>query len=180
MANIEIIQRVEDVRGFAAKLNEELDRCNNGEGTVCVSLDASLEYYAARCCRLYDQIRAWARDVFCGRVAFDESMEEAWVKAGVSLKNRSVEMLKHAHQSEDGCWELSSLLQLEDAVAKLSGLLDGWIRPTLSVGPGARHWKLGNDQLEAIRGKVAQLPGPNDWPAEDARHNSLDRKASNM
>jgi hypothetical protein len=180
MATIETIEKVEDVRNFAAKINEELDHCGNGGPTPRDSLDGVLENYATRCVRLNEQIRAWARDVFCGRIAFDESMEEAWVKAGVSLRNRSHEMLRQARQNLQNCRDPSNLNKLDDAVGLIAGLLDGWVSPHLSVSPAARMPKLPDDQVEAARKKISSLPPlPADWNPADPRLKINDRTIRN-
>ena len=179
MEAVEVIHDANEVRAYAAKLNAELDRCDNGEGMECASLDASLEHYAARCCRLSEQIRLWGRDVFAGRVAFEESVEEAWIKAGVDLNNRAVEMLEPASQAEIPCYDLPGANKLGTALLTLYRLLDGWVSPRLSVGPAARQSSKLVDRAEEVRQKMKTLaPLPKEWMPSDARQQSVYRKTS--
>jgi hypothetical protein len=55
------------VRTFTADLETRRNRCDNGEGMECASLDDALRHYASLCCEFRESARQWGRSVFAGR-----------------------------------------------------------------------------------------------------------------
>src|ERR1041385_508682 len=173
------IKTAEDIRKFADDINLELDRCDNGEGMECASLDTSLEHYARRCCLMTDQIKRWGREVFAGRVPYDPRVDDAWRDAGVSLNNRAVEMLDRAQLLEIPCYDLPGADKLRGALFGLHQVLNDSIKAQLSVGPSARGTEQRIPHAEAAKQRIAGLRAlPKGWLPPDGRQRSVFRKTS--
>ena len=67
-----------DVRGFAADLDAGMNRCDDGEGKECPTLDDVLRHYAGLCSEFSDQVRRWGDAVFSGRSKFDPEVERVF------------------------------------------------------------------------------------------------------
>jgi hypothetical protein len=154
-----------EVRGFAADLDAQMDRCDNGEGMECATLDAALSRYADLCCGFRDAVRQWGRAVFAGRVAFDPEVERAWQDEAVRLYYRARGMLQQAQESEGQCYTLEGRTFLQAALWNLYRLLTGWVTPKLAVGPSARRESAPNSvAIDEVRRRVASLPPlPSSW-----------------
>ena len=73
-----------DVRGFAADLDAGMNRCDDGEGKECPTLDDVLRHYAGLCSEFSDQVRRWGDAVFSGRSKFDPEVERVFRGEGRS------------------------------------------------------------------------------------------------
>lgn len=167
-----------DVRDFAADLNARMDRCDNGEGMECSSLDATLRHYAALCCEYLDKVRQWGREVFAGRVAFDTEVERVWRDEGNQLYGRATEILLYGQTAEVECFTLDGQDALQSALWELYHLLDGWVTPKLAIGPSARQGLALDPEAaeEALRRLESLPPLPNGWQPDDARQRWRYRK----
>jgi hypothetical protein len=166
-----------EVRNFAADLDARMDRCDNGEGMVCSTLDATLRHYAALCCEFREHVRGWGRAVFAGRVAFDPSVEQVWHDGCSHLARRAFDVLMLGEKAEVPCGELDGKVALAYALLELYRLLDGWVTPQLAVGPSARRGlNLPPAAAEEVRRRLESLPPlPADWEPADPRRQKLFR-----
>src|SRR5206468_2270121 len=126
------------VRHFTEGLDERLRRCDNGEGMLCSTLDASINYYVQLCGELREYINQWARAVFTGEAAFDPEVETL-------LKGRVQDLLRRAKgiaargRAMDGyCYMLQGLNMLHCYIADFDYLLTNWVSPRLAVSPAPR------------------------------------------
>lgn len=160
-----------EVRGFVADLTASLNRCDNGEGLECASLDDELRHYAARCCDFREGVRDWGRAVFAGRVAFDPAVERVWQEEGSRLYDRAWELSGYGRDAEGSCYCLEGQLALQSALWHLDQLLANWVTPKLAVGPAARQEiPLSPADAEDARRRIESLsPLPADWQPTDPR-----------
>ncbi len=169
---------VAEVGAFAADLTARVDRCDNGEGMECASLDDALRHYAKLCCEFREGVRQWGRAVFAGHAPFDPQVEEVWLDAGIGLYERAVEMQAFGWQAEVPCYELDGRAALDAALRNLDLLLRNWVTPKLAVGPAARQpIDLPAPAAEEVRRRIAALPPlPADWsPATRRQQRQLNR-----
>src|SRR6185437_9210284 len=143
------------VKDFATTVNAQLDRCENGEGADCSSIDATLTFCAQQCCTFVDAVRKWAQDVFAGRIAFDPAVEQLWKAELVQLFSRAQHLLSLGWQTDPSWYALEGKTRLESALWNLQKLLNEWVSPKLSVGPSARM-KLPADAID--RQRIESLP----------------------
>jgi hypothetical protein len=167
-----------EVRGFAADLTARMDRCDNGEGIECATLEAALSQYAELCCKFRDEVREWGRAVFTGRVEYDAEVERAWLDEAVRLLNRAIAMWTHGQSYEGQCFILEGRVILQAALWDLYRLITGWVTPKLAVGPSARRGSAPNSlAADEARQRVASLPPlPANWQPEDLLQRALYRK----
>lgn len=163
-----------EVRSFAADLDARMNRCDNGEGMECASLDDALRHYAALCCEFRESVRQWGRAVFAGRVAFDPEVERVWLDEGVRLYSRAVETLAYGQQAEGPCYTLDGQAVLQSALWDMYQLIRKWVTPKLAVGPSARQGlPLIPAVSEEVRRRIDALPPlPADWQPSDPRQQS--------
>jgi len=87
---------------------------------------------------LLTQIRVWTWLVFTGRCAFQENTEQDFLESAKDTKGQNKE---------------------------LDSLVDNWVRPRLSVGPGPRAWqelqKLSPEAKDEIKNRIKALNGKN-------------------
>ncbi|HMC90482.1 MAG TPA: hypothetical protein VKI17_13090 [Gemmataceae bacterium] len=166
-----------EVRRFTADLRTQMDRCDNGEGMQCATLDAALKYYADLCCKFCDEVRRWGREIFAGRVAFDRDVERLWQEEGHQLYLRAIEVWGHGRKAEGPCYVLDGQAILQSALWDLYRLLTGWVTPKLAVGPSARQGlALDSTAAAEARRRIESLPPlPADWQPEDAHQQAYYR-----
>ena len=159
-----------EVRDYAANLHDTVSRCVNGEGMECATLDAALRHHATLCCDLREGVRAWGREVFAGRVAFDPEVEALWLDQCGWLYARAADLYAYAGTAEVPCYTLEGRAALGTALLGLWQLLQGWVTPKRSVGPAAR---LGLPSSEGVSRKVQSLPPPpNEWKPADPQQSA--------
>ena len=162
------------VREFADGLNDKLDRCDNGEGNECATIENALRLYAACCCDFQMKLRQWARDVFAGRVAFDSTTEQTWRAELGRLYDRALKLTELVAQIEVKCYRLDEQCALESAIWNLGRLRDNWVTPKLAVSPSARQ-QISPTADTCLR--IASLPAlPKDWEPSNADQRSLFRR----
>jgi len=171
-----------EVREFAANLAARSDRCDNGEGLECASLDDTLRHYAALCCEFCEGVRQWGRAVFAGRVAFDPQVERVLLEEGARLYSRAMDLLAYGQKAEVPCYTLDGQAVLQAALLGLYQLLVGWVTPQLAVGPSARQGlPLDPVTAEEARRRIAALPPlPASWQPADPRQQRQYRKLRNQ
>lgn len=98
-----------EVRDFATDLDARWDRCGNGEGLECATLDSSLRHFATLCCEFCEGVRSWGRAVFGGHVAFDPEVQKLWIEEGNRLFDRAEEMYVFGQTAEPGCYALEGV-----------------------------------------------------------------------
>ena len=128
-----------EVRDFVASLDARMDRCLNGEGMECATLEAALRHHAALCREFSERVREWGRQIFAGHVAFDPEVERMWISEGWRLHDRATDMHWRGQASGEPCYILEGQDALLPALWDLYRLLKGWVTPKLSVGPAARQ-----------------------------------------
>lgn len=167
-----------EVRNFTAELGARMNRCDNGEGMECASLDDALRHYAALCCQFREGVRQWGQAVFAGRVAFDPAVESVWLTEGVQLYARAIEMLAYGQKAEVPCYVLEGQAVLQSALWELGRLLGGWVAPKVAVGPAARQGLPSSaDTAEETRKRIESLPPlPADWQPADLRQRGQFKK----
>jgi hypothetical protein len=169
-----------EVRVFAADLNTRMQRCDNGEGMECATLEADLRFYANLCCEFSGQIRQWGRAVFYGCVEFDSEVERVLKEEGRRLRSRAMESLDRGQKAE--CYILDEHDRLQSALWDLDRLLKNWVTPKPAVGPSARqvHANLDPAVVEEGRRRIESLPPlPADWQPDDPRQQAMYRKLRN-
>src|SRR5262249_19062861 len=103
-----------DVHSFTADLDARMERCDNGEGMYCATIDATLEHYAKLCCEFTERVRQWGREIFAGRVAFDPEVEAHFRKKGEELHSRAERWFALGYEDKDDpCYDLGNLEALE-------------------------------------------------------------------
>ncbi len=167
-----------EVGEFAADLTARIERCDNGEGMECATLDDALRHCAKLCCEYREGVRGWGRAVFTGRVPFDPRVQKVWLDAGVELYNRAVEMQASGLRAEVPCYELDGRAALDAALWNLNQLLWNWVTPRLAVGPAARQpIDLPEPVAEEVRRRITALPPlPAGWsPPTKLQQRQLNR-----
>ncbi len=129
---------VTEVSGFAADLDASMNRCDNGEGMECATLDATLRHYANLCCAFREEVRKWFRAVFAGKVEFDPEVESVWKNEGARLFERACSLWDTAQMSEGSCYILDGKIALGSALWGLQRLLQGWVTPMRALSPAPR------------------------------------------
>ena len=172
---------LEEVRGFAAELNAQMDRCDNGEGMECATLESALRHYAGLCCRFRDRVREWGRAVFYGHAAFDPQVETAWLDEGLQLYMRAFELWKHGQRHAIACYMLEGQIVLQAALWDLHRLIKQWVSPKRAVGLSARLVvDLDPAQAERVRRQIESLPPlPADWRPDDPQQQRVYRMLKN-
>jgi hypothetical protein len=167
-----------EVREFAAELDARMDRCDNGEGMECATLDSALSRYADICCEFREEVREWARAVFTGRVDYCLEVERAWLHEGYLLLNRATAMWSHGQNSEGQCFILEGRIFLQAALWGLYRLLSGWVTPKLAVSPLARRVPVSSSlDIDEIHKRIAALPPlPANWQPDHPSQRALYRK----
>jgi len=126
------------VRRFTDELDENIRRCDNGEGTVCSNLEQTIGHYAGLCNSLRGYIDQWARAIFSGQIAFDQDIEDLFKKEAKHLLHRAKQIAMIGRKMQEQCFALEGLHPLNDAVLDLDYLLENWVRPRRAVSPAPR------------------------------------------
>ncbi|MGH7138473.1 MAG: hypothetical protein ACREHD_22205 [Pirellulales bacterium] len=160
-----------EVRDFAADLGARMDRCDNGEGMECASLDGTLRHYANLCCEFCERARQWGRAIFAGQAAFDPDVERIWLDEGVRLYRRASELWAYGQDLQGECFVLEGGASLGSALWRLERLLNDWITPKQAVAPLARLGVTNNPaDVEKVQQQINALaPLPADWQPSDPR-----------
>jgi hypothetical protein len=160
---------LDEVRAFAASIDDQMNRCDNNEGMECATLDAALTRYAELCCKFRDEVRRWGRAVFAGSVQFDPKVEGAWLDEGLRLYKRAMATWANAQTSEGPCYILEGRVVLQAALWDMYRLLTGWVTPRLAVGPSARRACMPNSAAtDEAKQRVSSLPPlPVRWQPDD-------------
>ena len=156
---------LEEVRQFATDLEVRMNECDDGEGMFCTTIDETLQHYAKLCCEFCEQVQLWDRAVFTGQVAFDEEIDQVFLKEADQLYRRASEMAKYGPGVEEQCGILDGNAAIRAALWKLFQLLNPWQSPKLARSPAARLLKtLDSSAIEEARRRVDSLPPlPSDW-----------------
>jgi hypothetical protein len=172
---------LDEVRSFAANLDAQMDRCDNGEGIECATIDATLAHYTEVCRRFCCEVRLWARSVFTGRTQYQAEVEKAFTDAGFELFVRAKEMSWHGERLIPECFEFSGGNDLKSVLWMMEALLDDWITPKLAVGPAARRpFDADSEVDERSKSAIDLLPPlPPDWEPTDQKLRVLFQKAQN-
>ncbi len=164
-----------EVQNFVADLDARMNHGQNGEGSVRVALDAIFRDHASLCHEFTEQVRSWRLAVFSGRTEFNHEVESVLLAEGTRLAVRSEDL--RAREREVGLAEPISEVhgEFQAAVDRMNQLMDRWVRPRLSVGPGPRHWQHVTPQMiEEARRRVEALPPlPANWPFTEEQKRAL-------
>jgi hypothetical protein len=169
---------LESVQIFMNDIAAEMDRCDNGEGMECATLDDALVHYGDLCCKLAWQIQRWGQEVFAGRVAYDPEVEKLWRERGSRLYSRAWQLRGVGQEAEEPCYTLEGRTHLEVGLGELSRILMRWVSPRKAVGPAARQGiDLDSDSAEVVRRRIDSLPSlPSDWEPADPAQREMYRK----
>ena len=103
---------VSAVRGSFTELEDQIRRCENGEGMVCSDLDDRIDHYVKLCANLREYINRWARAVFTGQLGFDQETEDIFKRQIRLLLHHSFQVAAHGRQMDGLCYVLQGLNQL--------------------------------------------------------------------
>jgi len=164
-----------DERRFTADLDARMDRCDNGEGMECASLDGTLRHYAVVCSEFCERIRQWGRAIFYGQAAFDPEVENLWLDEGIELYRRASGLWEYGQELEGECFVLQNGAALGSALWRLELLLSAWVTPKLAIAPLARHGvALTPAAMEEVQKRLDALPPlPGNLQPTDPRRRTL-------
>lgn len=168
-----------EVNEFVSRLNDDLDRCDNGEGMECETIDAALKHYAASCCNFVQQVQQWGKDVFSGKIEFDPQVEREWKTRGDQLYHRAIEMqtVGQNAESEIPCHILDGQGELAAALWNMYRILyENWVTPRPSVGPAPRLGASITVDEEARKQIESLAPLPPGWKPNHIRQALILRK----
>lgn len=155
------------VRRFTDDLNEQVRRCENGEGMVCSNLDESIGHYVRLCAELRAYIGQWAQAVFSGKLEFDPEVDSLLNAEARRLLRRAKQVAARGRVMNGQCFELQGLDDLHYHIAALDYLLENWVKPRLAVSPAPRV-ALSEATKREISERLATLPTlPSDWQPTD-------------
>jgi hypothetical protein len=161
---------LDEVRSFTANLDARMAHCETHEGMECATLDDKLRHFAYLCWDYRETVRAWARAVFAGRVAYDAAADREFFEKGMTLHGQSYALWRHGEKKADGpCYILDGHDALGNALLALGEVLSNWVTPKRAVGPSARHEPV-QDQARLAAGQravEALSPLPADWQPID-------------
>lgn len=126
------------VRRFTDDLNEQVRRCETGEGTVCADLDQTLSHYVQLCSELRAYIDQWAQAVFSGQLEFDPEIDSVLYEESRRILRRAKAVAARGRALDGECFELENLNALHHHVFDLDFLVDNWVKPRLAVSPAPR------------------------------------------
>jgi hypothetical protein len=131
-------------------------KCDNGEGMICRTLDESINRYVQLCGELRAYVNQWARSIFTGQAAFDQSVEDL-LKQGIRrLLNRSKQVAALGRGMDGQCFVLQGLNQLHCHIADFDYLLENWVSPRLAVSPTPRV-KLSDTAAQQVIERLGKL-----------------------
>jgi hypothetical protein len=145
------------VRRFTVNLEEQMRRCNNGEGMECARIDEAILCHVKLCEELGQVVNAWARAVFKGQIAFDPQVEVLLKEQMRELTNQVKEIAACGREWNGRCYELQELNALHFHFADLSYLLEHWVTPQLAVSPAPRVRLPEAVKAQALE-RLARLP----------------------
>lgn len=126
------------VRRFTDDLNEQVRRCENGEGMICSNLDESISHYVHLCLQLRRFINEWARAVFSGEIEFDPEVDALLNSEARRLLRRAKRVAARGRAMDGECFELGDLDDLHYQVADFDYLIENWVKPRLAIAPSPR------------------------------------------
>ena len=160
---------LDSVRRFTADLRLRTERCANGEGMVCDTVEAELVHQAGLACEFAEGVRGWAGAVFAGWVPFDPATEAELRAEGGRLLARAAELLAGGRQLEARCQMPDAVSGLGRAAWELEDMLATWVSPRPAVGRGPRLALTAADAAAARPALDALPPLPADWLPADPR-----------
>jgi hypothetical protein len=144
------------VRRFTENLNEQLRRCDHGEGTMCSTLEESINHYVAQCAALRQYINQWARAIYTGEAAFEPEVEGLLKDELRHVLNRAKQVAARGRAMDGYCYVLQGLNDLHGYIVDLDYLLENWVRPRRAVRPAPRV-KLSTTVEQKISSRLREL-----------------------
>lgn len=155
------------VRRFTDDLNDQVRRCENGEGITCSNLDEAISHYVRLSASLHDYIGQWAQAVFSGRLEFDPDVDSLLNAEARRLLRRAKQIAARGRVMDGECFELKALDALHYHIVNFDYFLENWVKPRLAVSPAPRN-RLHQPVAEEIAKRIAALPLlPSDWRPSD-------------
>jgi hypothetical protein len=156
---------LEKVRAFAAETEARQARCDNGEGTECMTLDGRMREYAALCRDTVRVLKDWGWAVFTGVTPPDPAIDAALLGTARKLHHASLRMIQFGQKAVDECYMLEGIEDLRKSTGSLGYLLNNWVAPAVATAPTSRRGaSLPQAQVVEATGKLAELPPlPPDW-----------------
>jgi len=156
------------VRSYADEVHKRLDDCMTGEGMDCADLEKRLMFFAGQCWGFIVEMRHWARDIFRGRIAYDEAAEKLWLAELEILTARAFHEWEAGAKEETECFELGGVAMLESALWRMGRLKSLWVTPGLASGPSARRKPSDDAPSPEVKERLKSLPPhPKEWMPRD-------------
>jgi hypothetical protein len=155
------------VRHFTEDLSNRRNRCDNGEGQICSSLEQKIGQYVRMCEELRSAIKQWARAIFAGDAEYDSEVERVWKTELTSLLHHAKQVAAQGRAMNWQCYELQWLDSLHYCVADFDYVLANWVSPRLSTSPAPRT-RLSEDTKRKAAERLEKLaPLSSDWQPTD-------------
>src|SRR5258708_31380627 len=98
-----------DPRAALRNLNDQLQQCDNGEGTACSNLEQSIRCHVEVCAQMLNYTRQWANRIFSGQIAFSSESEALFKKEIGNLTNKAKSVAAHGMEMNGVCFQLEQL-----------------------------------------------------------------------
>ncbi|MFO0927292.1 MAG: hypothetical protein U0736_09665 [Gemmataceae bacterium] len=147
---------LEALRLFTDELTERARRCDNGEGLLCASLEASIEHYVQLCRELRACVNRWAHAVFTGEAECDPGAEALLRRTLQAMLRRAKEVAARGRAMDGQCFVLLGLNDLHFLIADIDYLLENWVTPRRAVSPAPRT-KLTRETERQVADRLTQL-----------------------
>ena len=129
MTTFDLVQ----VQDFVASLDARLGPDPNGGWDSHAALNVALRDHGELCHEFTEEVRAWGRSVFSGRIEFDPLVEAVVRAEGARLAARAAD-LEDLGLTAGSTGETSGALDsFRPAVERMNRLLNHWVRPKLAV-----------------------------------------------
>jgi hypothetical protein len=148
------------VRRFAEDLNDRVRQCDSGEGTICATLEQSINHYVQLCTELRAGINQWAKAVFRGEAEFDSTVEGLFQDEIRHVLRRAKQVAARGRAMDVQCFALQGLNALHGYIADLDYVLENWVSPSLAVSPAPRV-KIPQEVEQKIRERLNRLAPTN-------------------
>lgn len=167
----DLVQVQDFVAGLDARMGDGASRADPEQAAAHLAL----RDHAGLCHEFTEKVREWGRAVFGGWIEFDPEVELVSRSEGSKLAARAADLQHLGADTVAAGPGFATQDDFQAAVARMSKLLDHWVRPQLSVGPAARHRRnLSPEVMEEARRRLAALPPlPADFPFTEEQRRAL-------
>lgn len=113
-----------ETRGYVADIFTRLNRCDNGEGMGCATLEESLSLYASECDWFCETVRQQLGSLLVGSTEAGLKSARLWIDEGRSLHVRAKNRLAVGTTMINVCYPFSGEAKLGAALTRLEEVLD--------------------------------------------------------